>query len=283
MRAYLGKERLKGTPPEAFGDLVYTLLDGKAADALDRLDVEEWEVEGGEALIFDILDARFPGKAAQDKIGEVLDEVFSLKPYKGENMSPYTGRCNEAFDKAEREGIPLPSLARGYIMLRGCRLTPERKAIVLAASRRRRSYEENEVATALRTTFPVLPTDGRGPAYVHAVEGEQDDPLPEEQDAMQVLLTWRETRDRISKEKLSRGFARTPQPNKPDLEKLRRRTRCYTCKGIGHFSRLPEAKANQRKSIIERGICGIIYVETCNECGLRDMPDVCEFERPDRR
>lgn len=46
MGALLGKERLKGTPAEAFGDIVFTLLQGKAADAVDRLDVEDWEVHG---------------------------------------------------------------------------------------------------------------------------------------------------------------------------------------------------------------------------------------------
>ena len=41
MRAYLAKERLKGTPEETIGDIVFTLLEGKAADAVDRLDVED--------------------------------------------------------------------------------------------------------------------------------------------------------------------------------------------------------------------------------------------------
>ena len=36
--------------------------------------------------------------------------------------------------KAAREEIELPDVARGYLMLRGARFGPERKAIVLAAA-----------------------------------------------------------------------------------------------------------------------------------------------------
>ena len=71
----------------------------------------------------------------------------------GERTAAYTGRCRELFEKAAREGTELPDVARGYLMLRGARLGPERKAIVLAAAGQ--SYTERNVAQALRSTFPV--------------------------------------------------------------------------------------------------------------------------------
>ena len=52
-----------------------------------------------------------------------------------------------------REGIELPDVVRGYLMLRGARLGPERKAIVLAAAGQ--SYMERNVAQVLRSTFPI--------------------------------------------------------------------------------------------------------------------------------
>ena len=79
---------------------------------------------------------------------ESLDDVFRLKVDKGERAAAYTGRCRELFEKAAREGIELPDVARGYLMLRGARLGPERKAIVLAAAGQ--SYTERNVAQALR-------------------------------------------------------------------------------------------------------------------------------------
>ena len=88
-----------------------------------------------------------------DKIGESLDDVFRLSVDKGERTAAYTGRCRELFEKAAREGIELPDVARGYLMLRGARLGPERKAIVLAAAGQ--SYTERNVAQALRSTFLI--------------------------------------------------------------------------------------------------------------------------------
>ena len=52
---------------------------------------------------------------------------------------------------ATKRFIELPDVARGYLMLRGARLGPERKAIVLAAAGQ--SYTERNVAQALRFIF----------------------------------------------------------------------------------------------------------------------------------
>ena len=40
-------------------------------------------------------------------------------------------RCRELFEQAAQEGIELPSVARGFVMLRGGRVGFESKAIVL--------------------------------------------------------------------------------------------------------------------------------------------------------
>ena len=94
-----------------------------------------------------------------------------------------TGRCRELFEKAAREGIELPDVARGYLMLRGARLGPERKAIVLAAAGQ--SYTERNVAQALRSTFPV--NLGVTKKFVHVMD-DCDEPLMplEEQSTSEV-------------------------------------------------------------------------------------------------
>ena len=76
-----------------------------------------------------------------------MDNVFRLRVDKGERTAAYTSRCRELFEKAAREGIELPDVARAYLMLRGARLRPERKAVVLAAAGQ--SYTERNVAQAL--------------------------------------------------------------------------------------------------------------------------------------
>jgi len=102
--------------------------------------------------------------------------------------------------------------------------------MVLAASRQ--SYAEADVAAALKTTYPeglyagnaaapVAPVeidelyDPEGdyvPAEdeIYAVEEALDDdgstePI-EERDAINILMTWKQTRSQINKEKTSRGF-----------------------------------------------------------------------------
>ena len=86
-----------------------------------------------------------PDMETHYKIGESLDEVFRLRVDKGERTAAYTGRCRELFGKAAREGIELPDMARGCLMLRGSRLGLERKAIVLAAAGQ--SYKERKRRT----------------------------------------------------------------------------------------------------------------------------------------
>ena len=72
---------------------------------------------------------------------------------------------------AARKGIELPELARGHLTLRGARLGPEIKAIVLAAAGK--SYVEHSIAQALRATFPHnLATTKE---FVHVVD-ESDGP-----------------------------------------------------------------------------------------------------------
>ena len=116
-------QRARGTPDEACGSIIFCLLDGTAENALEGLDIDDLDVDGGEDLIFDILDGCFPVPEAQDKIGEALDDVFRLRVERNEKTAVYTGRCSEVFDRAAREGVDLPDLARGCPMLRG--VTPE--------------------------------------------------------------------------------------------------------------------------------------------------------------
>ena len=74
------------------------------------------------------------------------------------------------FEKAAREGIALPEVARGYLMLRGARLEPERKDIVLAAAAQ--SYNEQGIAQALRATFPHDLATTK--VFLHVVDESED-------------------------------------------------------------------------------------------------------------
>lgn len=248
-RAYLKVQASKGMSEDAFGSVLYTLLDGAALRAFDSVDMSEIEEVGGQDVIFQVLDERYPEEASHDRLGEVLDAVFDLKVDRGESTASFTGKVRAAFQQAEAEGIRFPSVARGYMVLRFAKLTPERRAVVLAAARR--SYDENDIVAALRTTYPEGLHQGRSSANVVAEIEDDAAPIDDEQlamvadefdtdgnepidesDAVEVLLSWKETRAKIGKEKLARGF-----PTKGDVRKLETRVRCFKCKQVGHFSK----------------------------------------------
>ena len=254
-RAYLTVQKAKGTPDEALGSLLFTLLDGAALRAFDSTNMDDLEVEGGQDVVYQVLDDRYPEESTHDRLGEILDAIFDLKVERGESTAVYTGKARAAFSAAEAEGVKFPDTARGYLVLRFARLAPEKKAIVLAAARG--SYNETDISAALRTTFPDHLYAGRQAASnVNVAEGDYDqvempsedeqqvlvaeDGIPddlgdepiEEQDAVDILMTWKQTRTNINKEKIARGLS-----GQRDVKKLEARVRCFKCKQIGHFSR----------------------------------------------
>lgn len=255
-RAYLNVQRSKGIPETALGSLLFTLLDGAALRAFDSVSMDDIEADGGHQVIYEVLDGRFPEEAVHDRLGEVMDGIFDLKVERGESTSVFTGKARSAFAAAEVEGVKFPDVARGYLLMRFARLSPEKRAIVLAASRQ--SYSEADVAAALRTTFPEGLYTGKVTTMVAPVETDEtfvpeneaildddevlaaegfhaedfgDEPI-EEQDAVDILMTWKQTRNQINREKIGRGLA-----TNADIRKMEARVRCFKCKKVGHFSR----------------------------------------------
>eukprot|EP00435_Cladocopium_sp_Y103_P009550 s3832_g2.t1 len=288
-RAYLTVQKAKGVPEEALGSLLYTLLDGTALRAFDAVSMDDIEVSGGQQVIFDTLDERFPEEASHDRIGEVLDNVFDLRVERGEATAVFTGKVRSAFHAAEAEGIKFPDVAKGYRLMRFARLGPEKRAIVLAASRQ--SYAESDVAAALRTTYPEGLYSGKTTSLVAPVEDEelyahedlyfpaeedvlavddveqndQDTEPIEEQDAIDVLMTWKQTRSQISKEKMARGFG----GGAADLKKMEARVRCFKCKKVGHFS--SQGKGGQSSSG-QTSSTRVSFVNMVKPCG-RDVDE----------
>lgn len=105
-------------PEAARGAYVYTLLSGKALDAVEHLDPADYQKAGGDALIWKTLDSRFPQKEKVDELGEILGEVFGLRVKEGESMKVWSARSQEVFDRCQRKtGVKFPEQARGWITL----------------------------------------------------------------------------------------------------------------------------------------------------------------------
>ena len=171
--------------------------------------------------------------------------MFDLRVERGESTAVFTGKARAAFSAAEAEGVKFPDVARGCLLMRFAKLSHERKAVVLAASRQ--SYAESDVATAMRTTYPEGLYSGKSVNAVNVAEAEDDpeaedvaddddqvqdifgDEPVDEQDMIDVLMTWKQTRTSINKEKLARGLGGS---NPRDLKKIEARVRCFKCKKV---------------------------------------------------
>ena len=70
---------MKDFAPKQQGPWVYTLLDGRALEAVEHLTLEQMMAEDGVKQIWSLLKARFPEKESEDQMGEALGEVRRLR------------------------------------------------------------------------------------------------------------------------------------------------------------------------------------------------------------
>ena len=273
-------------PKTAKGAWIYTLLTGKALECIEHLAPEDYQKEGGERVIWDLLDQRFPLRDQTDELGELLTEVFLLKASEGETLKAWIGRASELFDRLNRKtGVNFPDEARGWILLHKSELTSEQKAVVLA--RALGSLKRERISTALRSCYPDMVIPKRRAAHAHLVEDGlpsnldmEDDTvdvdIPElemflaehssstgtgendvftEADVAEVLaVSWKEKRAELNKLQKSRRFDKAREVKrsfKVEIEELKRRTKCNRCGKIGHWARECRQKrdpASDRKS-----------------------------------
>ena len=105
-------------PKEARGSFVWTLLQGRALECVEHLSEAEYQREGGDKVIFDLLDRRWPQLDRADELGEHVSEVFLLKSKEGETVRAWCSRAREVFDRCNRKtGVAFPEEARGWIVL----------------------------------------------------------------------------------------------------------------------------------------------------------------------
>ena len=260
-------------PKAAKGAWIYTLLTGKALECIEHLPQDAYQKEGGEQVIWDLLDQRFPIRDQTDELGELLTEVFTLRATEGESLKGWIGRASELFDRLNRKtGVAFPEEARGWILLHKSELSSEQKAVVLA--RAMGDLKREKISTALRSCYPDMVIPKRRTAQVHLVEDELPNTsggdeekievdIPElemflaehgsssagvgdtdvftESDVAEVLaVSWKEKRAELNKLQKSRRFAQAREVKrsfKVEIEELKRRTKCNRCGKVGHWAR----------------------------------------------
>ena len=136
----LGSRSLRGqfswwSASRGSGTLDSTLLDGQGALALEAIEIRNMCTDSGEEVVFRKLDQRFQDKVAADRMGEAMEETFGNH----EKWDDGGFHWND-------QHLSLPTFRR-----KG--LTCRRRAAT------RKSWEFDEVCTAIRTSFPGCPPD----------------------------------------------------------------------------------------------------------------------------
>ena len=171
MNKFLVMDKL---PREARGSYVWTLLQGKALEMVEHLKESEYQKEGGEKAIFEILDKRWPERDRTDEMGENITEVFSLRAREGELLRTWCARARECFDRCSRKtGVSFPEEAKGWIVLNHSGMSEEQRAVVLA--RTSGDLKHDPLTQAMRSCFPefTVPRRRSTPA-AHYVETDED-------------------------------------------------------------------------------------------------------------
>ena len=138
---------------EARGPFVYSMLDGYALTAVEHLEFPKFATEGGENVIFTILEALYPDKDPIDRAGKALFDVFEVSARERERLGEWSARAESVFHACQRDaGIAFPDLVKGYLCLHRCGLSDDQRAVVLG--RTGGKYEIAAIAPDLRSCFP---------------------------------------------------------------------------------------------------------------------------------
>ena len=272
------------------GPWIYTLLDGRALEAVEHLTLENLMKETGADHLWRLLGARFPEKESEDQMGEALGEVFGLCAKDQETMQQWSARVNEVLQKCIRKAkVEFPSQAQGWIALNCAGLSEEQKAIVKAKTQGK--LEIDTVTAALRSCFPqyrASASKARRPVSTYLAEAdeagipeddgdsfqdveafladhgleagqEEAEEFQEEEAAEALAATWKERRKEMSKLQQRRGFHRgAPDQAKRsfriEVEELKKKTRCRRCQKFGHWARECQSVQQPASSVFDFGI-----------------------------
>ena len=108
------------------------MLDGDALTAVEYLEFREFAIEGGENVIFTILEARYPDKDAIDSASKALFDVFEVSAHEGERLSEWSARAESVFQACQRDaGTTFADMVKGHLCLHRCGLSDDQRAVVL--------------------------------------------------------------------------------------------------------------------------------------------------------
>lgn len=114
------------------GSFIWTLLQGRALEIVEHLKPEEYQIEGGEEVLFKLLDQRWPEQDRHDEMWETIAEVFAFHGKDGESLRQWSARAPEVFNRCARKCFPDEARVRGWILLNCSGLSEGERAVVFA-------------------------------------------------------------------------------------------------------------------------------------------------------
>ena len=257
-------------------------LSGVAMTAVDDMEISEIATEQGVKNILGKLRDYF-----LPHLEVSLPRAFEVAVYgpprgNKESFAEYTKRMERAFINLAKEGVELPDGAKGYILYRQASLTEAQDQRLLTWAEGQ--YGRGEITKALRRLDKVIKekdkakgnyvteesyvlegssgihyeADGDGAAawedddenYVFLADGDLDEVM-DEQDLMNALASYNDTRQALKDQRLGRGFfpgkgkgkinafqkGKDKGKRRVHIEQLKLRTRCRKCLQVGHWER----------------------------------------------
>ena len=250
-------------------------LSGNARLAVEEMEFDEIATEDGvKNLMGRLRDFFTPHlEVALPRAFEAA--VYGQSRQARETFAEYVSRMERSFIQLAKEGVDLPSGAKGYIVYRQASLSENQEQRVQTWCEG--SYEQKEVLKALRKLDKVLKekpgkghylnqinedseyvfhqeiVEGTGldededDQYIWIAEGDLDEIMPEEQ-VQEALASYKEVRNALRDQRNNRGFY--PKGNgkfgnsfggkgkgkrRVHQEELKMRTRCHNCGQVGHW------------------------------------------------
>ena len=255
-------------------------LSGIAQTAVDHLEVDQITGEDGVKNLLTALREYFNPHLEVSLPRAFEAAVYGAPRASKETFGEFTKRMERAFVNLAKEGVDLPDGARGYIMYRQASLSESQEQRLLTWAQG--CYGRKEMTVALRRLDKVIRDKEKGKSsfvmeegheaevhtseaylnedsgypddddenFVYIADGDLDE-IMDEQEVVQALASYQETRQALKDQRLNRGYypgkgkgklnafqkGKDKGKRKVHIEQLKLRSRCKRCQQIGHWAR----------------------------------------------
>lgn len=209
----------------------------KQGALLEHLDIAKICSEGGDKLIWGVLDEKY-GPQQIDLLQEALRGFFyDLTVKQGESFRQFQARFTAARRKLEEEKVSLPEVVLGYMLMKKLKLETQEESMLLTTTGGDLSLAKIE--KAIQSVFP----DGKGHLSKQnakevfsteiSQEQEEDDLQNvmnlmadeiqareewDEEEILEAFESYSEVRRKLAEQKKSRGYYPSPTTSKGQAE-----------------------------------------------------------------